>query len=320
MNKDSFLKNNKCLKLICGAGNENLKDIEALSYIYASAGFNMIDVAAKHEVINAAKAGIALSKRTDEVLLCISVGLQSDIHLSKAVINHQKCTLCKECISVCEQNALFEEDDKILVDEKLCIGCNKCQSVCNNDAIIKEHKYKSPCSMLLNVLSDEIDCVEFHCTSDDVNLITETYSQIKTVFNGITGICTDRSMLSDNKVLSLISNLYEADNNIIIQADGKPMSGGEDDYKSNVQNVAFAELIRNCNLPVYLIVSGGTNSKTSEFAKLCNVNIDGVAIGSFARKLVKEEISNPDFWNDITLQNRAIFKARELYNSLMKYL
>jgi Fe-S-cluster-containing hydrogenase component 2 len=320
MNKENFLKNNKCIKLICGAGNENLKDIEALSYIYSSAGFNMIDVAAKHEVINAAKKGISLSKREHEVILCVSVGLQSDIHLSKAVINHQKCTLCRECISVCSQNALFEEDEKILVDEKLCIGCSKCQSVCKNDAIIKEHKYKSPCTMLVNVLSDGIDCVEFHCTSDDENSITETYSQIKSVFNGLTGICMDRSMLSDNKILSLISKMYEADNNIIIQADGNPMSGGEDDYKSNIQNLAFAELVRNINLPVYLIVSGGTNSKTSEFAKLCNININGVAIGSFARKLVREEISNPDFWNDITLQNRAIFKARELYNNLMKYL
>lgn len=320
MDKADLLLNNKCLKLICGAGNENIKEVEELSFIYASAGFNMIDVAAKHDVIEACKSGISKAYKTNDIILCISVGLQSDIHLTKAVINNQKCSLCKNCISVCNQNAIFEEDNKILVDERLCIGCSKCKDVCHNDAIVKEHKYKSPCTMLLNVLSDGIDCVEFHCTSDDENLIVETYSQIKSVFKGLTGICMDRSMLSDNKILSLISKMYETDKNIIIQADGNPMSGGNDDYKSNIQNIAFAELIRNCNLPVYLIVSGGTNSKTSEFAKLCNVNIDGVAIGSYARNLVKEEISNPDFWNDNEIQNRAITKAQNLALILKNYL
>ena len=34
-------------------------------------------------------------------------------------------------------------------------------------------------------------------------------------------------------------------------------------------------------------MSGGTNSKTSELAHLCGVDFCGVAIGSYARKIIK---------------------------------
>ena len=74
----------------------------------------------------------------------------------------------------------------------------------------------------------------------------------------------------------------------IVQADGSPMSGGIDDYNSTLQAVACADIIKKAKLPVYILVSGGTNSKTKELANLCNVKIDGVAVGSYARKIVKE--------------------------------
>ena len=314
------IENKKIFKLICGAGNENIKEIENLSFVYASAGFNMIDVAAKNDAVQAAKKGIEKAGKSEEVLICVSVGLQSDIHLSKAVINKQNCTKCLSCMNICPQNAIWEEDDKIFVNEKNCIGCSKCLSVCANNAIIIEHKYKTPCSMLLSVLSDDIDCVEFHCNCADEQLILENWKQIKSVYNGQIGFCRDRSKLSDDKVIQLIKTMVEDNPDIIVQADGKPMSGGVDDYKSNLQTLAFAELILNNNINAKLIVSGGTNSKTTELAKLCNINIDGVAIGSFARKLVKEYVDREDFADNKEFQDSAIKKAELLYNSLNGYL
>ena len=107
---------------------------------------------------------------------------------------------------------------------------------------------------------------------------------------------------------------------IIIQADGKPMSGGADDYKSNLQTVAFAEIIKNNNLPARVILSGGTNSKTTKFAKECNISVDGVALGSYARRLVKEYISSDDFFSDEVKQKKAINIAKNLADELKKYL
>jgi hypothetical protein len=170
--------------------------------------------------------------------------------------------------------------------------------------------------MLLSVLSDDIDCVEFHCNSSDIEQILENWKQLKNIYSGRIGFCMDRSKLPDETIISLISQMVDNDENVIVQTDGKPMSGGTDDYKSNIQAVSFAELILSNNIHAKIVLSGGTNSKTSEFAKLCNVDIDGVAIGSFARKLVKDEISSPDFFENIELQNSAIEKARDLYNKI----
>ncbi len=319
-NKNFIINEDKCLKLICGAGNENLKEIEALSYLFASAGFNMIDVSAKPDVIRAAHRGINRANKENEVAVCVSVGLQDDVHLSKVIINKQKCTLCQSCISVCLQDALFVEDERVLLDDKKCIGCARCINVCKENAIIQEHKYKQPHEMLLPLLSEKIDCIEFHCSSENISLIYDSWNKIKSLYNGQLSICLDRSKLGDEKIISLLSEMIKDKENVIVQADGKPMSGGKDDYRSNLQTIAFAELIRNANLPVFLILSGGTNSKTSKMAQECCVRIDGVALGSYARKLVKEYISDEIFWENIELQNTAIEKARNLAIELVSYL
>ena len=316
----NILNSGKILKFICGAGNEDCKEIEKLSFVFASAGFNMIDVSAKSDAINSAKSGIKKAGKENDVAICVSIGLPDDIHLKKAVINLQKCTACKECINICPQNALFCEDEKIYADEKKCIGCSRCAYICKNDAVIFEHKYKAPYTMILPLLAENIDCIEYHCSIDDENIIHDNWNKIKSVYDGCLSICLDRSKLGDDKIIFLLKEMIKDDNNIIIQADGKPMSGGKDDYKSNLQTVAFAEIIRNNNLPAHIILSGGTNSKTTKFAKECNISVDGVALGSFARKLVKEYISSDDFFLDKLKQQKAINIAQNLLEELKKYL
>ena len=100
----------------------------------------------------------------------------------------------------------------------------------------------------------------------------------------------------------------------IIQADGIPMSGADDDFKTTLQAVATAEIVQNANLPVYLVVSGGTNSKTSELCRLCNIYPNGIAIGSWARKIVNPIISEYNFWESKELQNKAVKIASELFS------
>ena len=101
----------------------------------------------------------------------------------------------------------------------------------------------------------------------------------------------------------------------IIQADGNPMSGGSDDFETTKPAIEAAKIVNTLNLPVYILVSGGTNTKTAELAKILNVKIDGVAMGSFARKAVKEYINAEDFWSDEQVQKQAIQKAKEIINS-----
>ncbi len=71
--------------------------------------------------------------------------------------------------------------------------------------------------------------------------------------------------MATKEVLSRITEMikYREPYTTIIQADGIPMSGADDTYKTTLQAVAMAEIIQNANLPVHIVVSGGTNSKNS---------------------------------------------------------
>ena len=60
------------------------------------------------------------------------------------------------------------------------------------------------------------------------------------------------------------------------------------DYKTTLQAVATAEIVQNEKFPVYIMLSGGTNSKTAELANMCGINYHGIAIGSYAREIVRK--------------------------------
>jgi len=313
-----FMKNtDKIFKLICGAGNENFEEIEKLSFIYASAGFNMIDTAAQIEAVDAVKSGIKLAGKEGQVKVCVSIGLQGDIHVSKAVINEKKCTACSKCAQICPQNAVIKNGSHFFINEKKCIGCGKCIKICPNNAVKSENKYSAPEKMLLPVLNAGIGCVEFHCTSDNENGILESWNKIKSIYSGRLSICMNRSKLGDERIIGLLKRMTEGMDNVIIQTDGNPMSGGIDDYKSNLQAAAFAELIINSKINAEIILSGGTNSKTAEFAQLCALDISGIAIGSCARKLVKEYTADKNFMSDILLQKKAVLRASELAEKMI---
>ena len=77
-----YLASNKCFKLILGANNENYDEITRLVALYSAAGCRFFDINASEAAINAARAGLLHSGKTD-CYLCISVGTSNDKHLSK---------------------------------------------------------------------------------------------------------------------------------------------------------------------------------------------------------------------------------------------
>lgn len=76
--------------------------------------------------------------------------------------------------------------------------------------------------------------------------------------------------------------------------------------------IDMGKLIQSANLPVYILLSGGTNSKTAELAGSHGVNINGVAMGSYARKIIKEYIEKEDFYTNKSLFNMALGRAKKL--------
>lgn len=280
------LSSKKCFKLVCGAGNENIEEVEKLVYLYSKAGCNIFDVSANVEVVKAAKRGLEKAEINENRFICVSVGIKGDPHVNKAFINAEKCTACKKCEAVCEQRAI---ENKI-VDNKKCIGCSKCLKTCYFEAISMNNFPTDLNKVLPKIIEEGIDCLEFHAISDDEVETFEKWNHLNKLFNGFLSICIDREKLSNKQVIERLKKMLELreDYTTIIQADGSPMSGGEDDYKTTLQAVATAELIQKHNLNAFIILSGGTNSKTKSLADLCDIDINGVAIGSYARKIVKD--------------------------------
>ena len=303
-----LLKLKKCFKLVCGAGNEDAEEVEKLVTLYSAAGCRFFDLCAKPEIVDAAKRGLKSG------YLCVSVGIKGDPHIQKAQINYQKCSNCHKCEEICPQKAIHNSKVKL----QRCIGCGKCYSVCKHNAISFVSEEKDLKDVLPQLIEKGIDCIELHAMGEDDLETFEKWDYINSVYDGILSICTSRKHLSDEKMVNRIKKIISnrKDYTTIIQADGFPMSGSADDFKTTLQTVAAAEIIQNANLPVYLMLSGGTNSKTAELARQCGINYDGIAIGTYARKIVQKYIEHPDFLTNKIIFEEALKIAKNLVETV----
>lgn len=288
---EDLLKEKKCFKLVCGAGNEDVKEVEKLVYIYSLAGANFFDVCANIDVIDAAKRGLKRAGIKENRYLCVSVGIDGDPHITKAQINYKKCTKCKLCIKNCPHQAISED---IIINEKRCIGCSICANNCLQDAIKMETKSQDFNEILPEIIKKEIDCIEFHAISKNKQDVLEKWNKIISVFDGFTCISVDRSTSGDKDLIELVKNMVSKKKpyTTIIQADGVAMSGNNDEFGTTLQAVATAQMFQNAKIPSYIMMSGGTNSKSIELAKMCAIEPHCLAVGSYARKIVKDYLDD----------------------------
>lgn len=304
---ENLLKSNRYFKLVCGAGNEDIGSIAKLMKIYYEAGCKVFDLCMSEKVAEIAR------KTCPDAFLCFSYGIKDDPHTIKASINQSRCSGCLLCEDVCIQDAIHNS----FVDENKCVGCRKCVSVCHHHAIDTYSKTRDLQEVLPSILKYNPKCVELHACSDNEEEVEHNWRYIESKFSGMMSLCIDRSILGDKKVIDRIKRLIKDRKpyTTIIQADGNPMSGGVDDFRTTLQAVAMAEVIQKNNLPVYVVLSGGTNSKTKELSNLCNIDINGVAIGSFARKIVKKYVEQDNLLEDEKSFKEAVEIAKDLINS-----
>lgn len=300
-------------KLVCGAGNEDCESVKRLVYVYASAGCKLFDLSARKEILESSKEGAKLAGMND-VQYCVSIGIKGDKHITKAKINSSKCIKCSNCYRNCPNDAIY---DSIIIDEKKCIGCSICEKKCPTGAISMEEKDVNYREILPYMVKNGVEFLELHIMGHDKEDLARKWQVINECKPKFASICIDRENFGNKEVLERIKDMISVREayTTIVQADGVPMSGGSDDYKTTLQAVAMAEVIQNADLPVYIMLSGGTNSKTAELAKMCGINYWGIAIGSWARKIVKQYTLKEDFWEDKNAQEKAIMVARGLIES-----
>lgn len=308
---DELLKTKHCFKLICGAGNEDSEEVRRLVYLYALAGCRFFDLSANVEVVDAALE--AINKAGVDAYVAVSIGIKGDPHTNKAVINYEKCVNCGSCEAVCPQGAIHY----VKIKKTKCIGCGKCWKVCPRNAISYVTEEKKLDEVLPPILAKGIDCIELHVDGHDENEIFSKWHYLNENFDGLLSICISRGKMGDETLVNRIKTMIEGRKpySTIIQADGFPMSGGNDNYKSTLQAVATAEIVQNAKLPVYLMLSGGTNEKTAELAQICEINYNAIAVGSYARKIVRKYIERSDFWDNANVIDTALEIVKPLVDS-----
>lgn len=303
----------KCFKLVCGAGNEDANEVEKLVTIYSLAGCNFFDLCAKPEIVDAAKQGLKNAGIFKDRYLCVSVGIAGDPHITKAKIDSSKCMSCGACKTTCQHNAVIF-DNKYTINEGRCLGCSQCLKTCPCNAISMFSKIQDYKEILPNLIQKGIDCIEFHAISTDEKDVEEKWNEINNLFDGMLCISIDRSELGDKKLLERVRRLIKNRKpyTTIVQADGVAMSGNNDEYGTTLQAVATAQLFQNANLPVYIMMSGGTNTKSRELATTCGVVPHCIAVGSYARKIVKKYLEKDNLLENNSALEEAVKIAKSL--------
>jgi len=303
----NFLNRKNCLKIVCGAGNKDLNKITNLCALYAAGGCRFFDVNASVEAIHAAKKGFKYAGKEKEVFICVSVGTKEDPHFTKYCINPEKCSNCGVCTDICLEKAVTQTNNSYSIKENKCIGCGKCFNICKNRAIESFHKAIPFSDLISKITNEDIDCLEYHIITDNIKEISEGWKIITNLYSGPVSVCLDRSKFGNENIIKILKEMKNFCNNLfIVQADGAPMSGGEDDYGTTLQAVATADIIDKAGITPYIFISGGTNSKTKELAKMCSVDVTGISIGTYARKIVRKFIEEDDFLTNKTSFDKAL--------------
>lgn len=302
------------LKIVCGAGNEDTESVKRLVYTYAKAGCRCFDISARKEILEAAKAATDLAN-IEDALFCVSVGIKGDPHITKAKIRESICIKCGNCYRNCPNDAI---EESILVNDKRCIGCGTCAKKCPTGAMTMYEKDINVKEILPYMVQNGVEILELHIMGHDKQDLDYKWAIINECNPKLASICIDREHFGNREVIKRIRDMiaHRKPYTTIVQADGIPMSGSDDTYKTTLQAVAMGEIIQNNNLPVHIMLSGGTNSKTAELAKLCGVNYWGIAIGSWARKIIKPYVCMPDFWENKEAQAKAVDIAKKLVESV----
>ena len=335
---EAALAAGRFVKLICGAGNQDLAAIEDLCAVYSLAGVHCIDVAADAAVAAAARRGMAWAEERGATRpwLMLSLSDGADPHFRKASFDPQRCpSSCpRPCQRVCP--ALAIGDSGGVLAER-CYGCGRCLPACPLGLIIEQQVLLSPEVVPQLLASVQPDAVELHTQAGRQEAFAQRLQQVQA-----SGVPLQRLAVScglergagakshpDAPVpeapltaRELAAELWQrfalvrqAQLQPLWQLDGRPMSGdvGVGTARSAVK---LLEAIRPWAPPGPLQLAGGTNASTAGLLA-ADAGAAGVAFGGMARSLLQPLLVEAE-GHDLPLRDQPHLLAQAL--SLAKAL
>lgn len=298
-------------KFICGANLRDTHRVETLATVFGLAGASLFDVAAEPDVVRAAWRGLERAKAlmaeppdwleaaygdrprpAIDPLVMVSITLSGDRHTEIAVVEQDVCTRCDLCTSVCPPGAIVNGD----VDTRICTGCMLCVPVCPPICIEMAPRETAP---------DVEACWEAGARALEIHTGAAAEAEVAAALplarnwqsrGGVLAYSIDGKQLGFPRAIALARQVGGPD--VIIQADGKPISGTVGD-KSTIPALRLARAMGRAGVPGLIQPAGGTNDRTGRLADQYGIAIAGVGMGSFARRVAKpleEGDLSPNAW------------------------
>lgn len=314
------------VKVISGASFHHLPAIRNLALVYTLAEVDCIDLAADPAIIKVAQAGIqdalVLQPTASIPILMASFNDGEDPHFRKATLKEFSCpSHCSQpCIRICPIQAISsvgkEEDKQVAIHPHLCFGCGRCEPVCPYQQI-QTLGYELPVSQLLP------DLIQVGVTGLEIHTQVGRQEPFQTLWALITPWIPRLEVVSislgDSPGLTeylqeLRQIMQPLPRHLIWQADGRPMSGDIGAGTTHA-TLKLAKKLLGMNLPGKIQLAGGTNQYTIP-CLASELDVSGVAYGSYARTLIQFILEEPLLSQQPDLLDQAVFQARQLVNQV----
>ncbi len=312
---EQALQERRFFKLICGASYRNTEFVATLAQIFAEAGAQVIDVGARPELVEAARAGVAAAKVpvAGLPLIMVSVGINQDLHFLRVEKDFKRCDERGLCVNACPHEVFVGSEIRL----QNCLGCDHCVIACPSKALslVARDPLGEVQSLLKQCLAAGATALEVHTGDGSLPELKALLAQLAPLRDQIELLAFSLGAhgQSQQGIAQLAQTIRAlAGPDILIQADGKPISGRKGE-KSTLPCLELAETLFAQGLDCFVQVSGGTNDLTGPLARRRQSGIHGVGMGSFARKFIDLSPSEP--LSEALLQEK-IAKARILVESV----
>ncbi len=309
------LRDRSMFKLICGAGYSDFNSIKKYSEIFTKAGAHIINVSAHPIAVSAAKEGINNSKVSldNQPIIMISVSLDhnSDPRFKRISLDENACDNCGDCVNVCATSAFSQKDNKLIYKKEKCSGCGDCPSVCHADALTLEPVNALNPDILPELWSLGARCIEVY-TGPNFYWLEPYIRRIKEIsphswmFSVV--LNSEFSSYQELKEQAIeIHNLLGDGALVQVEGSSDNNQSQRNDSLSMFKALYAANALLESERPLFIQIAGGVNDKIRNLISQFNIRVHGIAMDSYARKLVEPHLDDPEI---------AVAIASKLVNSV----